>query len=83
MEPPIIDGGKEISNKYVFRFLQKVFIVSEDLIVIGSRFQIVGTVTEKARLPIFSLILGTKSYLEMDNLRDLYILEKSSRLTKY
>ena len=30
-------GGKAISNKYVFIFfLQKVSIISEDLVVIGS-----------------------------------------------
>ena len=36
--------------------------------------------TEKAYLPIFSLVLGTKSCLETDDLR---VLEKCSRLTKY
>ena len=38
-----------------------------------------GAATEKARLPIFRLVLGTKSCLE----RGLEISEKSSRLTKY
>ena len=38
--------------------LRKLGIVSEDLIVIGSYFQIVGAATEKARLPILSLVLG-------------------------
>ena len=62
MEPPKIYGGKVISNKYVFNFLRKVSIVSEDLIAIGSSFQIVGAATEKARLPIFSIVLGTKKF---------------------
>ena len=35
-----IYGGKAISNKYVLKILWKVAIVSEDLIVIGSWFQI-------------------------------------------
>ena len=83
MEPPTIYGGKLISNKYVFSFLSKTSIVSEDLIVIGSGFQIVGSATEKARLPIFSFVLGTKSCLEMADLRVLEISEKCSRLTKY
>ena len=49
--------------------------VSEDLIVI-----IVGAATEKARLPIFSLVLGTKSNLETDYLRVLEISEKCTVL---
>ena len=44
--------------------------------------KIVITATEKARLPIFSLVLGTKSCLETDDLRVLKISEKCSRLTK-
>ena len=39
--------------------------------------------TEKVRLPIFSLVLGTKRCLETDDLRVLEISEKCSRLTKY
>ena len=58
MEPPKLYGGKAISHKYVFNFLPKVSIVSEDLITIGSRFQMVGGDTEKACLPIFNLVLG-------------------------
>ena len=46
------------------------------------RFQIVGTATQKARLPILSLVFGTKSCLETDDLRVLEISEKCSRLTK-
>ena len=54
--------------------------VSEDLIVPGSWFQIVGTATEKACSLIFSLVLGIRSCLETDHLR---VLEKHSRLSKY
>ena len=57
-------------------FLQKIPLVSEDLIVIGSGFQIVGTSTEKAHLPIFSLVLGIKSCLKMVDLRVLGMSEK-------
>ena len=72
MEPPKSYVGKAMSNKYVFSFLRKASIVSDDLIVIGSWFQIVGAASEKARLPIFSLALGTQSYcLEMDTLSGL------------
>ena len=48
----------EISNKYVLRwfFFTKVAIISEDLIVIGSLYQVVGPATEEARLPILSLV---------------------------
>ena len=66
-----------------FQFLTKGYVVSEVLIAIGSWFQIVGAATEKARLPIFSLVLGTKCCLEKDDLRVLEISEKCSRLTKY
>ena len=57
---------KTISNKYIFSFffLQKVANVSEDLIAIGSWFQIVGVATGKACLLILRLVLGTKSYFE-------------------
>ena len=57
--------------------------VSEDLIVIESWFQIVGPATEKPGLSILSLVWGAKSYLEMDDLRVLEILEKCNILTKY
>ena len=66
-----------------FQFLTKGYVVSEVLIAIGSWFQIVGAATEKARLPIFSLVLGTTCCLEKDDLRVLEISEKCSRLTKY
>ena len=70
MEPSKFHGGNAISDKYIFSFfLRKVPIVSEHLIVIGSWFQIVGATTEKTLLPIFNLILGTKSCLETDYLR--------------
>ena len=49
---------KQICFQLVY---QIVATVSEDLIVIGSRFQIiVGAATEKARLPIFSLSFRNK-----------------------
>ena len=41
--------------------LRKVAIVSEDLIVMGSSFQIFGAARDKSRLPKFNLILGTKT----------------------
>ena len=78
MEPPKMYSGKAIWNKYVLNFLWKVSIVSEDLIVIGSWFQIVATVREKAEQ-----VLGTKTSLETDDVRVLEISEKCSRLTKY
>ena len=45
--------------------------------------QIAGTATEKLRLTIFRLVLGTKSCLKTDDLRILDISEKCIRLTKY
>ena len=83
MEPPKFNGGKATSNKYVFNFLRKVFIVSEDLIATGSLFQNIGAAAEKGYLPIFSLVFGTKRCLETDDLRVLQISEKCSRFTKY
>ena len=58
-------------------FLWKIAIVSEDLIVMGNLFHIVVAATQKVQL---HLVLGTKHYLEIDDLR---VLEKCSRLTKY
>ena len=63
-------------NKYVFSFVRKVSVDSDDLIAVRSRFQIAGAATEKAPLPIFCLVLGT-------NLRVLERSEKCSRVTKY
>ena len=74
---------KQFQANRFWGFLWKVVIDSEDLIVIGSWFQIVGAVTEKARLPILSLVLAQKNCLETDYLRILDISEKCSRLTKY
>ena len=82
-KPPNIYGGKAISNKYVLSFLWKVALGSDDLIGIGSWFQIVGAATEKAHLPILNLVFRQKSCLEIDDLRVLWISEKCSRLTKY
>ena len=61
-------------------FLRKVSIVSEYSIITGRGLQLVSAATEKARLPILSLVLGTKRCLERD---DLEITEKCNRLTKY
>ena len=85
-EPPIMYGGKAISNKYVFSFLRKVSIVTEVLIVIGSWFQIVGAATEKARLPIVQLSFRNKKLFGngwskgLRYIRD--ISETCGRLTK-
>ena len=43
------------------KFFQKIAIVSDVLKVMGSSFQILGAVTEKARLPKLSFVLGTIS----------------------
>ena len=58
-------GGKAISNKYVLSSYWVLGVISEDVIVIliASWFQIVGAATEKARLPILSVVLGTKRKL--------------------
>ena len=84
MEPPTIYGGKTISNMYVSICLRKVAIVSEDLILIWSLFQIVGATTENPRLFIFRLLLEIKSlYIETDDLRVLRISGKYNILTKF
>ena len=62
-------GGKAVSNKGVFIFLRMVTIVSNELIVIGSLYQIVGAATDTACLPVFSFVLVTTRYLETDALR--------------
>ena len=41
-----------ISNKYIFIFFRKVAIVSDEFMVKGSRFQIVGAATAKTHLHI-------------------------------
>jgi len=46
LELPKFYDWKAIPNKYVLSFLQKVVIVLEDLIAIGSWFEIVGPATE-------------------------------------
>ena len=63
--------------------LRKECIVSEDLTVIGFDSKLLAQPHQNARLLIFSLVLGTKSCLETDDLRVLEISEKCSRLTKY
>ena len=46
-------------------------IVLDDLIVIGSLNPYIGASTEKACLPILSLVLRTKSCFETDDLKVL------------
>ena len=41
-----------------------------------------GAATEKARLPMFSLVLGIESCCEVDDLSCLGMLEKCSRLVR-
>ena len=48
-----------------------------------TKCQIICAATEKAHLPIFSFVLGTKVCLETDDLRVLEISEKCSKLTKH
>ena len=70
---------KKFQTNIVFICLRKVAIVSEDLILIGRSFKIVGADTEKARLHMFSFVLGTERCLETDDLWVLELLEKCSR----
>ena len=59
-------------------------IVTEDLIAIGSvDSKMLAQPQRKHSSAIFSLVLGTKSWLETDDLRVPEISEKCSRLTKY
>ena len=58
-------------------------IVSEDLILIKSLSHIVGDATGAIHLPILSVLLGTKCYLQIDDLTVPEISDKFSRLTKY
>ena len=48
----------------ILRFLQKVAIVSDDLMSMGSLFQVLCTSTEKVHLPGSSIVAGTKSCCE-------------------
>ena len=57
-------SGKQFHRNIFSPFLRKVFIVSEDLIVIGSCFQTVGAATEKARLSSHCNCLRCGSYGE-------------------
>ena len=50
-------------------FLQKVAIVSVDFKVMGRSFQTLGTAIMNAHLPKLSLVLGTMSCSEIDDLR--------------
>ena len=56
MEPPGIYGRN--SNKYDFP--RKLAVVSEEVIVIGSLFEMFGAATGKTRFPILNLVLGTE-----------------------
>ena len=56
-------------------------IISEYITVIESGFQILAAATEKAPLPILSLSFGTKSCLEMLDLRVREISEKCSSMS--
>ena len=62
-------------------FFRKIAIVSDVFRVIGSTFQTLGAVTEKARLPKLSFVLGTIS-CEIDDLSCLGIFERCRRLAK-
>ena len=77
-----IYGGKAIWNKYVLIFFRKVAIVSDVFKVMGSSFQTQGAATRKARLPKLSLVLGTISCCEMDDLSCLGIFERCRKLAK-
>ena len=63
-------------------FSWKLAVVSEEFIVIGSLFQIVGAATGKVHLPILSLVLGTEVVLEAEDLTVLRISGKPIGLTK-
>ena len=55
-------------------------IVSDVFKVMGSSFQTLGAATEEARLPKLSLVLGTISCCEMDDLSCIF--ESCRRLAK-
>ena len=60
-------------------FLWKIAIISDVFKVMGNSFQTLGTATEKARLLKSSIVLGTISCCETD---DLSCLERCRRLAK-
>ena len=62
---------KIISYYYVFRFLWNEEKFSGDFNVVGSSFQMLATAMRKARLPRLSLVLGTESCSEEDDLKQV------------
>ena len=56
--------------------------VSHSFKMMVSSFQNLDAGTETARLPRFSLVLGTKSWCEIDDLSCLGIFERCKRLAK-
>lgn len=60
-------------KKYILSFLRKEAVVSDDIKVMGSSFQIVGETTEKTRLLLFSPVLRTKSFCEIDDLKRRHV----------
>ena len=68
----LLTDGDHCGTKY--KKLQQGFL--------SLRFKIIGA-PEKAHFVIFSIVLGTTSCLETDDLRVLEISEKCSRLTNY
>ena len=79
---PKIYGRNAIWNKYVLSFLEDSYIVSDAFKVMGSSFQTLGTVTEKACLPKLSFVSGTIRCCEIDDLSCLGIYERCRRLAK-
>ena len=65
----------------VLSFFRKIAIVSDVFKVTGRSFQTLGAVTEKARLPKLSFVLGTIS-CEICDLSCLGIFERCRRLSK-
>ena len=67
----------------VLSFFQKIAIVSDVFKVMGSSLQTLGAVTEKARLPKLSFVLGTIGCCKIDDLSCLGISERCRRLVKW
>ena len=79
---PKIYGGNAIWNKYVLSFFRKIAIVSDVFKVMGSSFETLGSVTEKACLPKLSFVSGTIRCCEIDDLSCVGIYERCRRLAK-
>ena len=56
--------------------------LSDDFTVVLSCFEMLGAATEKARLPIVSLVVGTSSCCEVDDLSCLGMFDRCRRLAK-